>query len=375
MKKILLCSPYYPDKEITTCGIANWTRNIMSRQSQDSEIQVDLLPFDRSVDLDEESTYWERITSGIKDYIGLVLKAKNKLRKGQYDVIQVSTSASLGFIRDYLIAKIARRMGVKPVFHYHFGRMPEVLEGSNWESKLLHKILKISYASIVMDRQSFEALNSRGYKVDYLPNPLSEKNFQIVNKLRETSTRHINQLLFVGHVVPTKGVFELVEAATNIRDVKVKIVGRVFADTKQRLQEIAQKRDSGTWLSFVGEIPHDDVLKEMLECDIYVLPTYTEGFPNVILEAMACSCPIVTCSVGAIPEMLDSETDSPCGIVIEPKNADLLEASIKALQNDSEKKNVLGARARKKIVENYTVDAVWKQLESIWQSYMAVNKN
>ena len=373
--KILLCSPFYPDKENTTCGIANWTRNIMSRQSQDSEYQIDLLPFDRTVDLDEESTYWERITSGIKDYIGLVLKVKKRLKNGQYDVIQVSTSAGLGFIRDYLIAKIAQRTGVKSVFHYHFGRMPEVLECSNWESKLLYKILKISYASIVMDKQSFEALKSRRYKVDYLPNPLSEKNFQIVNKLSENTTRQQNKLLFVGHVVSTKGVFELVEATTNIKNVEVKIVGKVFPETKQQLQEIAQKRDSGTWLSFIGEIPHDDVLKEMLECEMFVLPTYTEGFPNVILEAMACSCPIITCSVGAIPEMLDSETDNPCGIVIEPKNAAMLEDSIRLLQNDVEKKNHLGVRARKKIVDNYTVDAVWKQLESIWQSYIASDKN
>lgn len=365
--KILLCSPYYHDKENTTCGIANWTRNIMSRQNQNSQIVVDLLPYDRTVDLDEESTVWERLISGIKDYFGLVLKTKKRLEKNNYDILQVSTSAGLGLIRDYLVVLLGNSRGVKVVFHYHFGRMPELLEGTNWQSRLMRKILKHSFASIVMDRKSYIAMTERGYKTYYLPNPLSDANFKKIKELSKDVERRDNQLLFVGHVVPTKGIFELVESCVNIENINARIIGKVFQDTKDKLVSIAKRRDNGTWLKFVGEVPHDDVLKEMLECDMYVLPTYTEGFPNVILESMACACPIVTCSVGAIPEMLDVLSD-PCGIVVPPKDAKAIEKSIRDLLKDPERKHLLGEKARMKIESNYTVDAVWTQLETIWSS-------
>lgn len=367
MKKILLCSPYYKDKENTTCGIANWTRNIMSKLARTEECHVELLPYDRSVDLDEESSYYERLKSGIKDYLGIVFKTKDVLKKDHYDLMQVSTSASLGLIRDWLLLKLAKRYHTKIVFHFHFGRMPEILEASNWESKLMRSILKQCTAAIVMDSKSYNSLKAHGYEnVYYLPNPLSDKIFDYIKTNLQGAEREKGELLFVGHVVKTKGVYELVEACSQIENVRLKLIGKVFTETKQGLIDIAQKRDNGSWLEFVGEIPHKEVLKQMSVCDMFVLPTYSEGFPNVILESMACGCPIIASDVGAIREMLDID-NKPCGVIIQPQQTGEVIDAILSLKDNEELKKSFGLRAAIRIREQYCVDVVCNQLESIWQ--------
>lgn len=367
MKRVLLCSPYYKDKENTTCGIANWTRNIMSRVQCSESVKVDLLPYDRSVDLDEESSSWERVSSGIKDYLGIVWKTKKILKKGNYDLIHVSTSASLGLIRDYLLVKLAKSNNTRIVFHYHFGRMPELLEGTNWKSKLMRYILEKSNGSIVMDSKSYDCLNQAGYKnVFFLPNPLSDKLINEIDNKILKEERHKGQILFVGHVVKTKGVFELVEACSQIEDLRVRIIGKVFTSTKQSLIDIAKRRDNGEWLEFVGEIPHIEVLKEMSICDMFVLPTYTEGFPNVILESMACGCPIIASDVGAIREMLNID-HNPCGVIIQPQSVTEVKNAIISMKDDDQRKKNYGTLAFKRLRENYTVDVVSKKLEEIWQ--------
>ena len=367
MKKVLLCSPYYKDKEQTTCGIANWTRNILNGGFEGGDVDVTLLPFDRSVDLFDESNRFIRIYSGIKDYLGLVLKTRRELRRNHYDIVQISSSASLGLIRDKLIAQYARRVGTKVIVHYHFGRIPMLLKGEGKESKRMKKVLKLSDASVVMDQQSFKALNEHGYSnVYYVPNPLSDKWLSQIDSIKECYSRNNNTILFVGHVVQNKGIYELVKACDQVPDVKLKIVGRAEESTRKMLLELVKNRTSEDWIQFTGEVPHADVLKEMCQCALYALPSYTEGFPNVILESMACACPTIATSVGAIPEMMDVEGDNPCGVLVKTKDINDLEKAIKSLLEDEERRLLLGENGYKRVRECYTVAIVRETFRQIW---------
>lgn len=367
MRKVLLCSPYYPDKEQTTCGLANWTRNILSKQRDDNEIDLKLIPFDRSVDLNEESSIIERILSGLKDYPQLIRKANKELKSNRYDVIQVSSNGSIGMIKDYFIAREAKKHGTRMLIHHHFGRIPELINSSGWEGRLLRLNLKASFGSIVMDMASYKALKQAGYSnVYYLPNPLSDKWFGQIEKEKSVYERDDNTILFVGHVVKTKGICELIEACDMIPDVKVKVVGKVTQTAIKELKGLCRNRKDTDWLSFVGEITHEEVLGEMAKCGLFVLPTYTEGFPNVILESMASYCPIVTTSVGAIPEMLDID-NNPCGIVVPPQDTIAIKNGIERILKNKELGIELGQKAGKRVRDMYTTDKVWDKLVAIWK--------
>ena len=104
----------------------------------------------------------------------------------------------------------------------------------------------------------------------------------------------------------------------------------------------------------------------MLSSGVFVLPTYSEGFPNVIIESMACACPIVTTSVGAIPEMLDIENGENYGLCVEPKNVEQLKDAIIRMLDNKDFASHCGINAQKRVNEMYSMTKVWQQMEQIW---------
>jgi glycosyltransferase involved in cell wall biosynthesis len=104
------------------------------------------------------------------------------------------------------------------------------------------------------------------------------------------------------------------------------------------------------------------------DSDLFVLPSYTEGFPNVILEAMALGKPILATRIGAIPEMLGENTDEPCGLLVSPQSINELRDAILYLFKHPEIARTYGDRARKKVMGVYSMERVIEQYVSLWHS-------
>lgn len=174
--------------------------------------------------------------------------------------------------------------------------------------------------------------------------------------------------MYAGHVLPSKGLKELVGACREINQIKLEILGKVSDESfREQLFEIGGDNSKG-WLDIPGNKPFEEVIKEMKSCGIFVLPSYSEGFPNVILESMACGCPIVATSVGAMPEMLDIEGENPCGICVPAKNVEELRNAITDLLDNPVKADAFGANARKRVNEQYAMPKVWEQLVLLWKN-------
>ena len=145
------------------------------------------------------------------------------------------------------------------------------------------------------------------------------------------------------------------------------MIGYETDDIKEKIIEEAGE-DNESWLEIAGEQSFENTIKEMISAAVFVLPTYTEGFPNVIIESMACGCPIVTTCVGAIPEMLDIENGNNYGICVEPKNVKALKESIQKMLNNREYALECGKNAQRRVNELYSMSKVWSQLEAIWST-------
>lgn len=105
----------------------------------------------------------------------------------------------------------------------------------------------------------------------------------------------------------------------------------------------------------------------MMACSVFVLPTYSEGFPNVILESMACGCAIIASNVGAIPEMLAINSQKPCGICIEPRNKKELKKAIEFILDHPDIAQEYGKRAKERVFREYSIDSVWLRMVKIWK--------
>lgn len=368
--KVLFCSPYSDAPEAIKGGINTWGRYIVDYYKQFGKNQVELIPvsLDRSVFAATSKTLIRRVFNGCHDQMKPVRRALRLMDSEKPSVVHICTSGGLGSIRDLLLVRAAKNRGIKSVVHLHFGRIPTLAQQRNWEWRILSKVLHMCDVPVVMNRPSEKTLNENGFKnVTYLPNPLGLSIMNLIQQTENKYERIPRRLLYCGHVLKTKGMVELVEGCGRIPDIELRIVGKYLPEIKEEMQILAKKvRDDISWLNFVGEVNHEDVIREFFQADIFVFPSYSEGFPNVILEAMACGCPIVSSNVGAIPEMLDVEGE-PCGICFAPKNSNDVYNAVSLLIDNEKLKQEFAIRSKSRVNNMYTMPRVWEQLINIWK--------
>ena len=161
----------------------------------------------------------------------------------------------------------------------------------------------------------------------------------------------------------SKGIDELVTAwntvGKNHSDYKLVIIGP-YKD--EYLAEL-KKKISVDNIEFLGEKPHGEAMQLINKAQIFTLPSYTEGFPCVITEAMALKKAIAATDVGAIPEMLSGG----CGVTFPPRDADALKNALEELISDPEKRKTVSENAYKRLKENYTAEKVTAMLETVWR--------
>lgn len=368
--KVLLCSPYIQSPEYVQGGVGIWGDNIINYYRSLQKTDVELIPisFDRKTYAQTHSSEIGAFANGIKELWRPVKEAIKILKRGDIDVVHICTNTGRSLLKDITILHFARKYGVRGYVHFHCGTIPNVLERRGFYHNLLIKVMHTATKGITMDMHSYNALIGFGIKnVVNLSNPLSLSIINQIASKRKKIQKVPGRITFVGHVIPQKGIRELIESCCKLGYPDLHIIGRVLPKDKVEINAILTKFHSdGSWITWLGEIPHEQVIDELLAAEIFALPTYFEGFPNVILEAMACRCAIISTTVGAIPEMLDLAV-APCGICVEPRNTDAFYDSLSRVISDKVLINTLADKAEKRVFEQYKIDKIWNQMVDIWR--------
>lgn len=129
-------------------------------------------------------------------------------------------------------------------------------------------------------------------------------------------------VLYVGRFVAAKGLNELLDAAAALRKsrprLRLVLVGDgVFRDT---IAEKVRQPELGDLVSVVDALPPSGVARWMALADVLCLPSYSEGYPNVLVEALACGTPVVATDVGGSREIVDDSV----GILVPPRDSGAL---------------------------------------------------
>ena len=365
----LIVTPY---SETIVGGISSWAKNMMVYAEMDGHHDAFQIHYYANYLMAVTNTKISaRVTTGIIVYSKLVYQTFVLILKYKPSVVHIVSSATLGLIKDTILVSLAKLTKTPTIIHWHFGRIPELAKANNWEWKLLKYVVRNCSISMVIDNKSYEALLEQGFlNVVNVPNPIPPDIEQRAKaQLEQYSKPGLNRVLFVGHLLREKGVFELVEACIKIPEIdELVIIGPFEEDIKNELITFAQQRDNGRWLKLLGQQNKDQVLKYMRESLILTLPSYTEGFPNVVIEAMAMGCPVIATDVGAIPDMIDFGSDKPCGICVPARNVEKLNEAILNLINDPEKAIEMGRMGIKKVLSHYTLEQVVGQYEHVWSN-------
>ena len=353
--KVLLMAPVPPPMG----GIGHWTSIVSEYSLQRKDVIVSVLntsPTWRSIH--SIGLLFRSLVGGAQLLIDLA-RLIFTLSKTKYDVIHLTTSGSLAVVRDLSVSVIGSLFNVSVVYHVHFGRIPKIADANDFEWRLIKKVMARSSTVIVLDRPTFSSVKR------YAPciNVLLVPNCINVDPLPSIDPRIdiVKTVLFIGWVVPTKGIEELVKSwsMVNRYDWRLDIVGSFEPWYRDQLMEQYQSNS----VNFIGHLPHAMAMERMSRCDLFVLPSYTEGFPNVILEAMVFGRAIIATDVGAIPEILEDGA----GILFKSQSVEALTEVLNKVLSDSELRKSIGMCANKKVFDHFTVDIVFDAYMKIWQ--------
>jgi glycosyltransferase involved in cell wall biosynthesis len=170
---------------------------------------------------------------------------------------------------------------------------------------------------------------------------------------------HSVRLLFVGKMGFLKGEQDLLRALQRV----VKVAPNFRLDMLGQLSDTiaAECRESGLQplIDHLGPVSLEERLAFFKRADVFVLPTYAEGTPISMLEAMAAGLPVVSTPVGGIPDVMEDGVE---GYIVEPGDVEALADRLARLINDSEQRRRMGGLAQDK-VRQFNWDVVLPQLE------------
>ncbi|MBW1973302.1 MAG: hypothetical protein DRP55_08035 [Spirochaetes bacterium] len=174
-------------------------------------------------------------------------------------------------------------------------------------------------------------------------------------------------ILFVGRLIKSKGV-EILLSIIEDKEIKNQKSSFIFlgkGELEELIEQKAQKIGIENKIILVGHKEHKEVISWIDLSDIIVLPSFSEGRPNIILEAMSRAKPVVATRVGGIPELID---DNITGILVSPKNSKAFLEAIKRLLKDERLRKSMGKAARVKIEKlGLSWDETAKKMIEIYQ--------
>jgi colanic acid/amylovoran biosynthesis glycosyltransferase len=173
-------------------------------------------------------------------------------------------------------------------------------------------------------------------------------------------------MLCVGRLTPAKGQHLLLEAMARLRERGEQVQLVLVGDGPDRvsLQALAQQLQLEEIVTFCGALNQDEVKAAYQRCDAFVLPSFAEGIPVVLMEAMAFGLPCVSTRIAGIPELI---TDGENGFLTSPSDIEDLVSRLHLLINDPELRARLGASGRARVCDAYNLDTNITLLDTVFR--------
>lgn len=166
---------------------------------------------------------------------------------------------------------------------------------------------------------------------------------------------------YVGRLIPTKGVAHLILAVKQIQRENPNIVLLVVGDGPQKEDLRVMSKDLKIRANFAGW--QDETAPYYALMNIFALPSFSEGLPNVVLEAMAMEKPVVATDIGGIPDLVKNGEN---GYLVPVGNCQQMALALRKLVLDSDLRTSMGRFGRQKIKRFFAWDAIVQKIEKIY---------
>ena len=292
---------------------------------------------------------------------GKLLKFGFFLHKRKIDVVIINSSLSLiSLIRDGLFSLIARLYGSKTIFIFHGWNNNEYnkVQNSKIINSLFRYLLTQQNAIGASSSHHLDCIHKLGIKkiITFTFSTMVEPELYTPNK----DLKKDIDVLYAAHPLSiNKGVSEFLSAVRILIQkspiISVVIIGRGMAFEKYK--EISKNYGLDNNLTFMGYVDNNKKIQLFQKSKIFVLPSYTEGFPNVVLEAMAANSALIVTPVGGLAEAI---LDKINGLIIKsmPPDPEEIAQHISTLIINKKLISSIILNNRKELLNKYDADIV-----------------
>jgi len=274
------------------------------------------------------------------------------------DLVYLPIAQNIAYLRDGMFIIITKLFSkAKIIIHLHGSYFKQYYDNTNWFMKqFIDFTMKQVNTGIVLGNSLKYIFDGWVKDVQVIPN-----GTPFNSKLRDRSRRDASTVTvsYLGNLLESKGVLDTVKAAKIVIDkypkVRFKFAGSCWvqgAEMKKYAFRFIRENHLGNNIEFIGRVLDDEKEKFLVDTDIFVFPSWYEGHPIVIIEAMAAGCPVIsTKNVGAIHETV---IDGKTGILVEKKNPTAVAEAIIKLIEHPELRIKMGMAGRKRYEQYFT---------------------
>jgi glycosyltransferase involved in cell wall biosynthesis len=292
------------------------------------------------------------------------------LLAGRIDLVHVHFSAGASFYRQSVFMLLSRIARIPVVAQAHAGGFPAFYEARGRLGKAYARAVLTGVSRLVVLSEEwipFYRALCPDKAIEVVPNPVVLPPAPSERALGAGTWPQ--EILTLGRLGTGKGTYDLLAA--------VPLVLRDCPDARFRFGgdgevDEAQVRIAGEpWadrVTFLGWVTGERKDQALRQAGVFILPSYAEGLPMSLLEAMAHGLPVIATPVGGIPRLVN---DGVTGILVRPGDVPAIAAAIVSILRDPAKANLLGARARRSVAQEYDAASVNGRLAALYRELIS----
>ena len=267
--------------------------------------------------------------SNLRNFVKIYTDLPRELKASGATCLYYHSSAGLALLKDLLaIRRVKRRLGVATALHIHYADYEKIMTGKAPLDGLILRLMKryvdrtVFLSQKTMEEFVAHGLSAERCRVIYNFSTVEFSTEEIEEHLRHPSEKR--RFLFVGSIDGRKGIFDVLACMADMtEDFTLDVCGD-FGTEADRKRFDAYAERLGDRLVYHGYVTGEEKRRRFLDADVLILPSYGEGLPVVIPEALCAACGVITSDVGAIPEIVREEN----GYVVSPGDGEALRRAI-----------------------------------------------
>ena len=282
----------------------------------------------------------------------------------QASVVHINTSLNpRAYWRDLAYLAVAKMLGARVVYQVHGGELPQRFFAGG---KLLTAFLRFTLTApdlvLVLAQVELEAYRNfvPEQRVMALPNGIDCRPYGAVPTVQSEPGQPL-RLVYIGRLAREKGLYEMLQGVRLAHELGVdaRVVIAGSGAEEPRLRRYAQALGVASRTCFVGPVFGGDKVKLLAGSDVMILPSYSEGLPYALLEAMAAGIPVIATPVGAIPDVV---TDGIHGFLVPARDGKSIAESLAIMAGDRERLAWMSRACRRRIRAAFSIDRLAQEL-------------